>query len=109
MDGLTGHGAAELARQVRAGDTSPPEVVDAYIARIEAVELHINADHYHVRRGPDGLLRRLTEAGVPAGAPPPRRVPITVKRRSPWRASCDSSSDRTREHVADRTGQRPGA
>ena len=43
MDEITRLGAAELARQIRIGDTSPLEVVDAHIARIEEVEPHINA------------------------------------------------------------------
>ncbi len=42
MDELTGLGA-ELARRIRAGDTSPLEVVDAHIARINEVEPHINS------------------------------------------------------------------
>jgi len=43
MGEITKLGAAELARRIRVGDTSPLEVVDAHIARIEEVEPHINA------------------------------------------------------------------
>ncbi len=35
MGGIIGFGAAELAQRIRVGDTSPLEVVDAHIARIE--------------------------------------------------------------------------
>ena len=41
MDELTRVGAAELARRIRVGDTSPLEAVDAHIARLEEVESHI--------------------------------------------------------------------
>ena len=39
----TERGAAELARRIRAGDTSPLEGVDAHIARINESEPHINS------------------------------------------------------------------
>lgn len=43
MDVLLTEGALQLARRIRSKDASPVEVVDAHIARIEAVNPHINA------------------------------------------------------------------
>ena len=77
--GLTTLGAAELARRIRAGDTSPLEVVDAHIARIETVEPHINALITTTFDAARTTARRMTEAGVPADPPPLHGVPITVK------------------------------
>jgi Asp-tRNA(Asn)/Glu-tRNA(Gln) amidotransferase A subunit family amidase len=43
MDGLLSLGAAELVWRIRSGEVTPLEVVDAHIARIEAVNPAINA------------------------------------------------------------------
>ena len=72
-------GAAELARRIRVGDTSPLEVVDAHIARIDQVEPHINALITPTFDTARSTARRLTEAGVPADPPPLHGVPVPVK------------------------------
>ena len=43
MGGLTGLGAAELARRIRAGDASPLEAIEMHIARISDIEPRVNA------------------------------------------------------------------
>ena len=106
LDELTTVGAAELARRIRAGDTSPLEVVDAHIARIERVEPHINAlitTTFDVARS---TARRMTETGVPADPPPLHGVPITVKDAlAVAGVRFTAGSDRLREHVADRDAE----
>jgi Asp-tRNA(Asn)/Glu-tRNA(Gln) amidotransferase A subunit family amidase len=79
MGEITRFGAAELARRIRVGDTSPLEVVDAHIARIEEVEPHINALITTTFDAARSTARRLTDAGVPADPPPLDGVPITVE------------------------------
>ena len=69
MDELTGLGAAELARRIRAEDTSPLEVVDAHIARINEVEPHVNSLVTATFGRARSTAQRLTDAGVPADPP----------------------------------------
>ena len=66
MDEITRLGAAELARRIRFGDTSPLEVVDAHIARIEEVEPRVNALITTTFDAARRTARRLTGAGTPA-------------------------------------------
>lgn len=79
MDGLTHLGAAELARLIRAGDTSPLDVVEAHIARIEEIEPSINAFITTTFDEARDHARRLTQNGVPSDAPPLHGVPVTIK------------------------------
>ncbi len=106
MDEITRLGAAELARRIRAGDTSPLEVVDAHIARIEAVEPHINALITTTFDAARRTARRLTDAGVPSDPPPLHGVPITVKDAiAVAGVRFTAGSDRLREHVAERDAE----
>ena len=79
MHELTGFGAAELARRIRAGEVSPLEVVDAHIERISEVEPRINALVTAAFDMARSTARRLTDAGVPPDPPPLHGVPVTVK------------------------------
>ena len=101
MDELTRFGAAELARRIRVGDTSPLEVVDAHIARLEEVEPHINALITPTFDTARSTVRRLTDAAVPADPPPLHGVPITVKHSlAVAGVRFTAGADRMREHVA---------
>ena len=106
MGEITRFGAAELARRIRVGDTSPLEVVDAHIARIEEVEPHINALITTTFDAARSTARRLTDAGVPADPPPLHGVPITVKDSI---AVADvrftAGSDLLRENVAEQDAE----
>ncbi len=103
---LTTLGAAELARRIRAGDTSPLEVVDAHIARIEEVEPHINALITTTFDAARSTARRMTDARVPADPPPLHGVPITVKDAfAVAGVRFTAGSDRLREHVAERDAE----
>jgi len=106
LNELTTLGAAELARRIRAGDTSPLEVVDAHIARIEEVEPHINALITTTFDTARSTARRMTDAGVPAEPPPLHGVPITVKDAlAVAGVRFTAGSDRLREHVAERDAE----
>ncbi len=106
LNELTTLGAAELARRIRAGDTSPLEVVDAHIARIEEVEPHINALITTTFDTARSTARRMTDAGVPADPPPLHGVPITVKDAlAVAGVRFTAGSDRLREHVAERDAE----
>ena len=106
MGEITRFGAAELARRIRVGDTSPLEVVDAHIARIEEVEPHINALITTTFDAARSTARRLTDAGVPGDPPPLHGVPITVKDAI---AVADvrftAGSDLLRENVAEQDAE----
>ncbi|MBN1283884.1 MAG: amidase [Anaerolineae bacterium] len=74
-------GAAELARGIRAGDFSATEVVEAYIARLAAVNPHINAlvtPMFDAARAGAAKADRLLAMG---GFTPPALfgVPVTIK------------------------------
>ena len=106
MDELTGLGAAELARRIRAEDTSPLEVVDAHIARINEVEPHVNSLVTATFGRARSTAQRLTDAGVPADPPPLHGVPVTVKDAIPVVGiRFTAGSDALREHVADRDAE----
>ena len=106
MNELTTLGAAELARRIRVGDTSPLEVVDAHIARIEEVEPHVNALITRTFDAARSTARRMTAAGVPADPPPLHGVPITVKDAlAVAGVRFTAGSDRLREHVAERDAE----
>ncbi|MFW6202607.1 MAG: amidase family protein, partial [Gemmatimonadota bacterium] len=73
--------AVELAARIRDGDLSPVDLVEAHIARLEAVQPIINAlvaDRYEAARAEAG---RATEAIAAGGAelPPLHGVPFTAK------------------------------
>ena len=105
-DELTTLGAAELARRTRTDDTSPLEVVDAHIARIEEVQPHVNALITATFDTARTTARRLTDAGVPADPPPLYGVPITIKDAlAVAGVRFTAGSDRMREHVADRDAE----
>ncbi|MDE0393907.1 MAG: amidase [Gammaproteobacteria bacterium] len=106
MDGLTGLGAAELARRIRAGDASPREVVDAHIARISEIEPKVNALVTAAFYTAASTARRRTESGVPADPPPLWGVPVTVKDAIPVAGMrFTAGSNHLREHVADRDAE----
>src|SRR3954447_18322519 len=72
--------ASEVAARIRRRELSPVEVVDAFIARIEARNPSLNAFVYH---GFDDARReaKAAEAAVMAGGPlgPPHGVPAAIK------------------------------
>src|SRR3954447_17721603 len=72
--------ASDLAARIRRRELSPVEVVDAFIARIEARNPSLNAFVYH---GFDDARReaKAAEAAVMAGGPlgPPHGVPTAIK------------------------------
>ena len=106
MGEITKLGAAELARRIRVGDTSPLEVVDAHIERIEEVEPHINALITTTFETARSTARRLTAAGVPADPPPLHGVPITVKDAiAVAGVRFTAGSDLLRENVAERDAE----
>lgn len=103
---LTRLGAAELGRRIRIGDTSPLEVVDAHIARIEKVEPYINALIATTFDAARSTARRMTGVGVPADPPPLHGVPITVKDAlAVAGVRFTAGSDRLRGHVAERDAE----
>ncbi|HWL44395.1 MAG TPA: amidase [Ilumatobacter sp.] len=76
-------GALELAAAIKAGDTSSRAVVEAHLARIDAVNPHLNAI---VRRFDEQALaeadaadKALAEAADPSDLPVFHGVPCTVK------------------------------
>lgn len=73
-------GALELARKIRSGEVSSREVVEAHLARVDAVNPHLNAV---VRRLDDAALDAAdaADATLRSGAEvgPFHGVPITVK------------------------------
>lgn len=76
-------GALELAAKIKAGDTSSRAVVEAHLARIDAVNPHLNAV---VRRldeqaltAADAADRALADAADPSDLPVFHGVPCTVK------------------------------
>ncbi len=76
-------GALELAAKIKAGDTSSRAVVEAHLARIDAVNLHLNAV---VRRlderalaAADAADKALADATDPSDLPVFHGVPCTVK------------------------------
>ena len=92
--------------RIRVGDTSPLEVVDAHIARIEEVEPHINALITPTFDTARSTARRLTEAGVPADPPPLHGVPVTVKDAlAVANVRFTAGSHRLREHVAEQDAE----
>ena len=106
MDELTALSAAELARRIRTGDTSPLEVVDVHIARIEKVEPYINALIVTTFDTARSTARRMTDVGVPEDPPPLHGVPITVKDAlAVAGVRFTAGSDRLREHVAERDAE----
>lgn len=82
MTDLTAQGGMELVRNMRAGTVSPLEVMDAHIARIEAVEPRINALVIPCFGQAREEARRATEryaGGRRDDLPPLLGLPITVK------------------------------
>lgn len=73
-------GALELAEQIRTGDTTSREVLEAHLARVDAVNPHLNAIVRRLddeaRAGADAADRAVAE-GAPLG--PLHGVPCTVK------------------------------
>src|SRR5256885_11915763 len=73
-------GAAELARQIAAGELTAAQAVEAYIARLEEVNPRLNAlvvRRYAEARAEAREIDRRRAAGEPLG--PLAGVPITVK------------------------------
>jgi amidase len=80
MTDLWRHSAIDLARMIAAREASSAEVVEAHLARIEAVNPKLNAI-VRVLAEPARAAARAADAKVAAGAPlgPLHGVPITVK------------------------------
>ncbi|HEX4198393.1 MAG TPA: amidase [Caulobacteraceae bacterium] len=80
MTDLWRHSAIDLARTIAAGQVSSAEVVEAHLARIEAVNPKLNAI-VRVLAEPARVQARAADAKVAAGEPlgPLHGVPITVK------------------------------
>ncbi len=77
---LTRLGAGELARSIAAGDVSAREVVDAHLARLEALEPDLNAlavPRGDVARAEADAADAARRRGEPLG--PLHGVPVTVK------------------------------
>ena len=74
-------GAAEIARQIRSGNITPLEAVEAHIVQIEKVNQAINALVTPAFEQARSAARRAGEqmAGQPAGLPPLFGVPVTIK------------------------------
>ncbi len=80
QDTLVGLGAAELARRIAAGETSSAAVVEAHIARMEAVNPALNAavvKLYDQARAQAKAADARQGQGLPLG--PLHGVPITIK------------------------------
>ena len=79
MPEIIGRSAVTLARQVRRGDLTPTEVVDAHLDRIDAVDDQVNA---FVTLNDDARAQaheatEAVEAGEPLG--PLHGVPVAIK------------------------------
>jgi fatty acid amide hydrolase len=77
---LTDYGASELATMIARGDVSSVEVVDAHIARIEAVNPALNAvvvKRYEEARAEAQMADQARQRGEMIG--PLHGVPITIK------------------------------
>lgn len=83
MKELLDASAVDLAARIRAGEVSPVEVVEAHIARIEAVNPLINAlvaDRFErARAEARAAEERVRRASDPGELPPLLGVPCTVK------------------------------
>ncbi|MGN6378020.1 MAG: amidase [Gaiellales bacterium] len=99
--------ASELAAAIRARRLSVVEVVDAFIARIEALNPQLNAvvaSDFEAARSQAAAAQRLVDHGAPAG--PLHGVPVTVKvavaaRGLPWNDGCRLSFGSTADRDAD--------
>jgi amidase len=101
-DALGQHDATALAALVRAGERSPLELVDAAIARIEAVDATLNSvihrQFERARREAAGLAHHGPFGGVPfllkdygaAEAGEPHHQGLRVAKDAGWRAATDS-------------------
>ncbi len=80
MSELWQYGAGELAAMIRSGDTSSGEVVDAHLARIDAVNAKVNAI-VHVMADGARAAAEAADAAVAAGdvLGPLHGVPFTIK------------------------------
>ncbi len=80
MTELWQHSALDLAKMIRNGVTTSREVVEAHLARIDAVNPHLNAV---VRRLDESALAAADEADAAVAAGRPlgtfHGVPVTVK------------------------------
>lgn len=83
LDELVTVSGVELARRIRTRQTSARAVVDAHIARIEAVNPTINAvvarRYDEARADADAADARIAAAPDPAALPPYLGVPCTIK------------------------------
>jgi fatty acid amide hydrolase 2 len=83
FDELLTVSAVELARRIRAGEVTSRAVVEAHIARIEAVNPTLNAvvakRYDEARAEADAADARVRAAGDPSSLPPFLGVPCTIK------------------------------
>src|SRR5262249_40498464 len=77
---LVFRGAAELARLIRGGEVSALEVIDAHIARIEAVNAKLNAVVLPLYEEARRAARAVDAARARGDSPAPLAgVPVTIK------------------------------
>ena len=106
MDDLLTLGAVGLAKRIAAGEVSAVEVLDAHVARVEAVEPALNAvtvRRYDQARREAAAADAMHAAGDDLG--PLHGVPVSIKdqfllRGTPTTLGLPSRAD----HVADREG-----
>ena len=105
MDDVLSLGAAEIARQIRAGQRSVSDVLEAHIRRIEAVNPALNAlvtpNFEAARAAAQAADTHLAQHG-PADLPPLFGVPITIKDAFPVAGlRFTAGAWALRDHVAD--------
>ncbi|HEY2743745.1 MAG TPA: amidase [Polyangia bacterium] len=107
LDELLLLSGAELARRIRARQVSSRAVVEAHIARIEAVNPTINAvvaTRYDAARAEaDAADARIAAAGQGAALPPYLGVPCTIKEQFALAGMPNSSGLVARRHVVSTT------